>query len=348
MSTSFVQIPEISKIRRLPRIGKIRLGVKVENANGKTYPKETNYFVVPEEVTEIYGPEPTALDVLIPVNDLTVVMPTAYKWYGQSQEKKCEGNGERARRYNSHTHQWENRTCLCEKYELGECTRRAHLQVILPKVNHGGVYQIDTSSWDALIQIQSLTTWVHDQVGRFAMVPMILSRVPVTKRIPKTGRTKTHYPIQLEASLPPKVLTSLHRDTARVLAQTQKWQLETPQDQNPTFDEEGVVLAEELVDGSAHACAPITAPTIEDRSQESAIPNPVDDAQIIPFPKPKTPEDPATPKQLTYITKLSEGHIDPRSLEHGLRTLTKEQASRIIDAFQKQDYAMFTAHSAVS
>jgi len=211
MSTPFVQIPEIAHIRRLPRIGKIRLGVKVEKANGTTYPKETDYFVVPEEVAAIYGEKPTMLDVLLPVNDLTIILPTSYKWYGQTQEKKCEGNGKEARRYNAATHTWDPHDCLCEQYQTGGCSRRTHLQVILPKVNQGGVYQIDTSSLDAVIQIQSMCDWVNDQVGRFAMVPMTLRRGTITKRIPNSSQTKQHYPIQLNATLLPENLTALRR-----------------------------------------------------------------------------------------------------------------------------------------
>ncbi len=48
-------IDKISDIRRLPRLGMIRLGIKKEGQKGP-YPSPTDYFVCPEEVQSIYGP----------------------------------------------------------------------------------------------------------------------------------------------------------------------------------------------------------------------------------------------------------------------------------------------------
>ena len=47
-------IKGISEIRRLPRLGKIRLGEKKTAESGKEYPVETSHFVVPGEVARIY------------------------------------------------------------------------------------------------------------------------------------------------------------------------------------------------------------------------------------------------------------------------------------------------------
>ena len=46
----------------LPRIGKIRLGIKKKHSNGREYPAATDYFVCPPEVQAIYGPEPKESD----------------------------------------------------------------------------------------------------------------------------------------------------------------------------------------------------------------------------------------------------------------------------------------------
>ena len=40
-------IKELSDVRRLPRLGKIHLGVKAKNEKGVEYPKAVDYFVVP-------------------------------------------------------------------------------------------------------------------------------------------------------------------------------------------------------------------------------------------------------------------------------------------------------------
>ena len=49
------RIPGLSDRRRLPRLGSIRLGIKVKNKKGIEYPKETEYFVCPDEVKKVFG-----------------------------------------------------------------------------------------------------------------------------------------------------------------------------------------------------------------------------------------------------------------------------------------------------
>src|SRR5262245_30112806 len=66
-----VMIRGLSDKRRLPRLGKIRLGVTVVRGDGKSYPKATDYFVVPEIVASVLGePRPKALPIMFPVDDV--------------------------------------------------------------------------------------------------------------------------------------------------------------------------------------------------------------------------------------------------------------------------------------
>jgi len=63
-------IKGLSEQRRLPRIGKIRLGVKKKSPRtGAEYPVATDYFVCPTEVQAVYGEKPKRLDVIIPLED---------------------------------------------------------------------------------------------------------------------------------------------------------------------------------------------------------------------------------------------------------------------------------------
>ena len=39
-------IKDVSDVRRMPRLGKIRLGIKVEAEGKNPYPRATDYFVV--------------------------------------------------------------------------------------------------------------------------------------------------------------------------------------------------------------------------------------------------------------------------------------------------------------
>jgi len=151
----FTRVKGVSEQRRLPRLGKIRLGVKVVNPKtGAERPREVDYFVVPPEVAKIYGEQPKELDVLFPVNDIEIIFPQAYKWYGKSRGLKCIGNGVTAYRYNEETGTMQERECPCE-IKGTQCALRAHLLFILPKVSMGGIYQIDVGSYNSIIDINS-------------------------------------------------------------------------------------------------------------------------------------------------------------------------------------------------
>lgn len=78
---------------RLPRIGDIALGYIDESNNA---PKAVDYFVVPKEVQDLYGEKPRELDIMIPHEDLEVIMPAYLKRYGDKFGLICRGDGETA------------------------------------------------------------------------------------------------------------------------------------------------------------------------------------------------------------------------------------------------------------
>jgi len=233
----FTRIKELSERRRLPRLGKIRLGVKmISSGTKKEYPKETEYFIVPPEVTKIYGERPTSLDVMVPINDPEVVFPQAYKWYGGIRGLKCIGDGEVALRLREETQTMEEIVCPCEHLEKEECQKRAHFMVILPRINMGGVYQIDVGSYHSIVDINSGLDYVQALVGRFAMVPLRLCRTPKETHF---GRQKQiHYTLQLFLDADVDTLNALRENTSRVLLSTRNLVLPPPED----VDENGVIL----------------------------------------------------------------------------------------------------------
>ncbi|MCK4445672.1 MAG: hypothetical protein KAW56_01165, partial [Candidatus Marinimicrobia bacterium] len=161
----FTRIEGLSSIRRLPRLGKIRLGIKVpygpivQNKDGtraqKTRPKETDYFVCPPEIKKVYGDEPKELNIMFPLNDPEALFPQAYKWYGSSKGLKCKGDGVNATRLNNDTNEMEEIKCPCELLEEGKCKQRASLSFMMPGIKIGGVYQIDLSSYHSIVDINS-------------------------------------------------------------------------------------------------------------------------------------------------------------------------------------------------
>ncbi|MFA5180432.1 MAG: hypothetical protein WC405_03870 [Syntrophales bacterium] len=247
---NFTRIKDLSDKRRLPRLGKIRLGVKAVSAKGgKEYPREVNYFVVPPEVEKVYGDKPTELDVMFPLNDIESVFPQSYKWYGGSRGLKCIGNGECAMRLDEKTQSMRERPCPCELLEQGVCQRRAHLMVMLPKVSMGGIYQFDMGSYHSIIDINSGLDFVQALVGRFAMVPLKLRRVP--RETNANGKKTIHYPLQIvltDADV--ESVNGLRDDNRRVLTAASRLALAPPEDCNPQFDDAATVVVE---DDAVHA-----------------------------------------------------------------------------------------------
>lgn len=82
--------------RRLVRLGTIRLGIQVPNANNKgTHPVQTDYFVLKDapELVEVYGEKPRELDVLLPFPDIDRNFVAFYQvWAGGVLV--CQGDGE--------------------------------------------------------------------------------------------------------------------------------------------------------------------------------------------------------------------------------------------------------------
>lgn len=239
----FTRIKGLSDRRRMPIIGKIRLGVKVNGARGM-YPQETPYFVVPPEVARVYGEKPTELDVLFISNDTSKIFKQSLRWYGVTG-LKCTGNNEQASRLDDQTYRYVPHVCPCDKLDTGECSARANLLVMLPKVpdSSAGLYQIDTSSKTTIENLNGYFAFLNITIGRFANVPMKLRRVPHLMR--RQGQTETHYPLILRYEGTPEDTAALKADTDIVLKKLGTIEVQEPIDINPAADPEATVVAEE-------------------------------------------------------------------------------------------------------
>ena len=199
-------IKQLSSIRRLPRAGIIRLGIRVKTGKkckcgGKNKsclsclgtgfikrPKETNYFVCPLKVQEVYGPEPKKLKILIPVEDEEIFFKQYYYSYGKGF-LLCKGDGEDAVYWDFEKGDYQTRKCPCEKLEQGKCSQTGILQFILPEVEESaGVWQITTHSRNSIIDINSGIDYIRGITGRIAFIPLWLIREEIqTQKMDKTG-----------------------------------------------------------------------------------------------------------------------------------------------------------------
>jgi hypothetical protein len=241
----FTRIKDISDRRRLPRLGKIRLGIKkISQKTGKEYPSETSYFVCPPEVQKVFGEKPTEIEVMFPLNDLESIFPQRYVWFGSSRGIKCIGDGERAMRIEepdgTRYQEMIERDCSCDLLGSG-CSQRANLFVMIPKVNVGGVYQIDLGSYHSIIDINSGLDYVQALVGRFSMVPLILARV--SRETHGSGKKETHYTLMVTLRGDLDFINSLRESTTRILSGRQ-YALPAAVIENPAFDEGAVIEIE--------------------------------------------------------------------------------------------------------
>jgi len=244
----FTRIEGLSSIRRLPRLGKIRLGIKKVSAKTKKeYPSETDYFVCPAEVRKVCGDEPKELNISFPMNDPEVIFPQCYKWYGSSKGLKCRGDGVNALRLNDETGEMEEQKCPCELLENGKCKQRASLVFMMPDVAIGGVYQIDLSSYHSIVDINSGIDYARALLNeQIAFVPFKLKRVP--KETHNEGKKQIHYTLQLELNLTAEQLKGKREGQKIGYKSDRRYEIEAPkEDISPAYDskEDGAIIEEE-------------------------------------------------------------------------------------------------------
>ena len=210
-------IKGLSEVRRLPRVGKIRLGIK-KNKDGVEYPAEVDYFILdPQTPSELenkrlkdifhhkYGEQPKQIPVMLPVGDIDIVFPQFYKRYGKTTMLQCKGDGvEAVCTTDEFTEGLEEigKTdmglpkvkCLgphCPYQKNRQCGRVGTLQVLLPELPGSGVWQITTGSYNSIVNINSCLDYVKTVAGRFNMIPVILERRE--QLIQNEGKARKHY-----------------------------------------------------------------------------------------------------------------------------------------------------------
>ncbi len=203
-------IKDVSDIRRMPRLGKIRLGIKVEPPPPKQpYPRATDYFVVPDEIKHIVGEQPKQLDIMFPVEDPGEFAGQWLRCYSFTQGLVCRGNGFMCRRKvdtetgalaNHTTVKWELKDGLpcdpetCPEYssEKPQCRRVMNLLFLLPDVPGFGVWQLDTTSFYSIVNINSCIDLIKRLCGRISFIPLTLSLEPQIVEPPGIKKKTVH------------------------------------------------------------------------------------------------------------------------------------------------------------
>lgn len=263
----FTEIKGLTDQIRLTRIDKIRLGAKLATEQGKEYPIQLPFFLLPDSVATVHGGKikniveraktlkvttkkvldfisknghrlAEELPVMIPVGDRAISFPQAWKLYGSSSGLKCIGNGEEASERVGTSNEWKDKKCPCDKMKTdanprGECTKSGNLQVILPNVSMGGVYQIDIGSINSIIDINSAFVTVKALFDRVAMIPLMLRRVPTETH--HDGKKQIHWTCQLVPFGNIEQIAAM-KSSNELISHNQVMQINDPVYNNPQLD----------------------------------------------------------------------------------------------------------------
>ena len=227
---NFTRIVGLSDRRRLPRLGKIRLGEKRQTDKGKVYPAALEYFRFDDDaleafpkIAELYADPatgelaPKSLRIMFPSDDLGVIFPQAYKLYGSDGRLKCKGDGldavrmlcaqcgKMACKCNAEARETSVQCVGCEHRDA-DCKPMGSLMVLLPDISMAGVWQIDTKSINSIIDLNSGLDLIRSLVGRVALAPVTLYLEPRTVTV--NGRGKTIHTLRLELAAD---LAEIHR-----------------------------------------------------------------------------------------------------------------------------------------
>ena len=252
-------IKGVSDVPRLPRLGKLHLGIKVQQAGKPEYPRATDYFVCPPEVQAVYGAQPHHLDVVFPTDDPEQWASHFYRAYSSYRGLVCKGDGEKAVRLvdldaavakitgeipeDLHPRAWpvahrESKTVgyreilcppdSCPQYLARACKPVMNLQFCLPSVPGIGVWQLDTSSWNSIRNVLSGIRLVQALGGRISMIPLRLSLIQQEVQPEGIGKKNIHV---LQLTAPYKLADLFHYIALpRGQAILPEPDLETPED----------------------------------------------------------------------------------------------------------------------
>ena len=295
-------IKDLSETVRLPRLGKIRLGIKVKKirqSDGKEieYPEKTDYFVFPEgcadrdKLVGIFGEKPKQLRIMIPVEDEEKWAEQYYRAYHLTRGLVCKGDGEVAMRQidvktgdlpgrDTQTVAMKEMPCAgreCPDYKAKKCHETLNLRFLIPEVPGLGVWEIDTKSINAILNINSAAQIIRRAFGRVSMIPLILSVEPAKAKNPEDGKQQTIYVLNLRTDVTLAQLADVAREQAKTLMLTAPdleaaYEVETEQLTDDLFGEAPPPRPTAPPEAPAASASPAPAPAVVEGTPISAPP----------------------------------------------------------------------------
>jgi hypothetical protein len=169
----------------------------------------TDHFVCPDEVKKVFGEKPKKLRIMFPTEDKEQWASQYFRRYSSSLRLICRGDGETAMvRADSGTGQGLSRVpsssnlkeiaCsprTCPHYQCGDCRRVMNLQFLLPDCPGFGVYQLDTSSYHSMHNVNSIVDFTRSICGRVSMIPLSLELIE--RKVEPEGWLTTAYVLKM-------------------------------------------------------------------------------------------------------------------------------------------------------
>lgn len=274
----------LSERRRLPRLGKLHLGIKKLSQTGKEYPSAVDHFILPHEeggkpgtppvltalgkqIAAIYGEKPRELDVMFPVEDREQIFPQYRKAYRSGVGLWCKGDGERASRVGEKggLEEVECDPATCE-YALPDerkqirCKPMANLLFLLPRISLGGVFQIDTGSLNSIKDINSGLDMIQAVCGKISMVPCKLRVLP--RQVTAEGKKKIVFCLSLTLAAHAEIAT-FRKEILEIRALVADGPLALPAPQQAPFEETDLI-PESTQTGKPPAAAELPAESVID------------------------------------------------------------------------------------
>jgi hypothetical protein len=224
-------IEGLSTSRRLPRLGKIHLGVK----DDRGIPKRTDYFVFDKdnphykELVDAFGEKPKELRIMIPVEDEERFASQYYRCYSKTRGLICKGDGITASRLTDtasgamadrDSKEVEMREIECKGRDCPDykqkCKEVMNLQFLLPEIPGLGVWQIDTSSINSIININSMVGLLKAIYKKISMIPLLLTLEPKPVKNPDDGKVQTVFVLNLRVNEKLSDLARLARKSSEI------------------------------------------------------------------------------------------------------------------------------------
>lgn len=357
--------------RRIAEVGRIRIGQQVAGNNGRKRPEKLTTFRLTssdrtriDQAAHLYGgtvqqwdaPAGKQWEVVTDTDSLAVIVPPSDMCFSQHYELWSGGGCQR--RCDGYTETLTQGPCLCDP-DKRECNIHTRLSVMLADVPGLGVWRLDTSGYNAAVELQGAVSAIQMAASRGQMLP---ARLRLDQRMSKRlgeGTRRFAVPV-LDVEISPAQLLGGSAPTPQPILVEQGTGRVLDAVERPALTPVPDTVVEHPVSSIADQSAPIDDKPRR-RSTTPAVPKtgiaPRTVAQAAADCSGNTPEtveaEQAEPVELITTAQLKklaimlrEAGFDTRETAHGYvstvieraigssKELTKDEASKVIDSLE--------------